>query len=213
MKARLGIVIVVLTATLVLAGVAQAHVTVHPNALPSGGFTVVNLQVPNERDKASTVKVEVQVPRGILFLSTQPVTGWSAKVTYAKLATPVKMFGSQITQQVDRVSFTSKGGKIGPGQFQSFPLSLLVPSAKAGTILSFKALQTYSNGEIVRWIGAPDGEAPAPRVLVTAKNSPVQDYPAGVEAAKSKVAKSVVVGLPLAALAVLGLAYARRRRA
>ena len=57
-------------AGLALAGVAQAHVTVHPNALPSGGFTVVNVQVPNERDKASTVKVDVQIPPGVFFLST-----------------------------------------------------------------------------------------------------------------------------------------------
>jgi uncharacterized protein len=29
------------------------------------------------------------------------------------------------------------------------------------------ALQTYDNGEVVRWIGAPDSEEPAPQVAVT----------------------------------------------
>ena len=32
-----------------------------------------------------------------------------------------------------------------------------------GTSLTFKALQTYDDGEVVRWIGAPDADEPAPR--------------------------------------------------
>ena len=70
MKSTLITLLAIAVAGLALAGVAQAHVTVHPNALPSGGFTVVNVQVPNERDKASTVKVDVQLPPGVFFLST-----------------------------------------------------------------------------------------------------------------------------------------------
>jgi uncharacterized protein len=38
---------------------------------------------------------------------------------------------------------------------------------KAGQTLTFKALQTYSNGDVVRWIGAPDADEPAPRVQLT----------------------------------------------
>jgi uncharacterized protein len=48
---------------------------------------------------------------------------------------------------------TSKRGGIKPGQFQDFPISVQIPG-KAGDKLTFKALQTYSNGEVVRWIGA-----------------------------------------------------------
>ena len=163
MKARLITLVTIAVAGLALAGVAQAHVTVHPNALPSGGFTVVNVQVPNERDKASTVKVDVQIPPGVFFLSTAPIPGWTAKVYFTKLAKPVKVFDDTSTQQVSRVVWTAKGGKIGPGQFQSFPMSMLVPKAKAGTLATFKALQTYSNGEVVRWIGAPAPMSPPHR--------------------------------------------------
>jgi periplasmic copper chaperone A len=48
-----------------------------------------------------------------------------------------------------------------------FPLSVQVPG-KAGDKLTFKALQTYSNGQVVRWIGGPGAEEPAPQVAVTA---------------------------------------------
>ena len=47
-----------------------------------------------------------------------------------------------------------------PGQFRDFPISVQIPG-KAGDTLTFKALQTYSNGEVVRWIGATDADARA----------------------------------------------------
>ena len=31
-----------------------------------------------------------------------------------------------------------------------------------------KAIQTYEGGEVVRWIGAPDSEEPAPQITLTA---------------------------------------------
>ena len=65
-------------AALAFVGAAQAHVTVHPNALPAGGFTVINIQVPNERDNASTVKVDVQFPNGIFIASPTVMPGWKA---------------------------------------------------------------------------------------------------------------------------------------
>ena len=47
-----------------------------------------------------------------------------------------------------------------------FGLSVRIPD-KAGEKLTFKALQTYSGGEVVRWIGAEDSDNPAPIVTVT----------------------------------------------
>jgi uncharacterized protein len=47
-----------------------------------------------------------------------------------------------------------------------FPISVQIPG-KAGDTLTFKALQTYGDGEIVRWIGPPSADEPAPQVKVT----------------------------------------------
>ena len=46
-----------------------------------------------------------------------------------------------------------------------FPLSVQVPD-KAGTTLTFKALQTYDDGKVVRWIGPAGSDEPAPQVKV-----------------------------------------------
>jgi uncharacterized protein YcnI len=158
---------------------AQGHVTVHPNAVPAGGFTVLDVRVPNERDNAKTTKVDVKFPSGFLFVSYAPVPGWDIKITFRKLAKPVTVFGEKITQEADRVVFTTKGKGLAPGQFIEFPLSVAVPE-KATSTLVFKALQTYSNGEVVRWIGDPDAETPAPQVAVVGANDAIADVPAGV---------------------------------
>jgi periplasmic copper chaperone A len=156
-------------ALLALAPVASAHVTLQPEEIPAGGFTRIDVRVPTERDDASTTKVEVQLPPGFLFVSTEPVPGWDAKIVKRKLDKPVEQFGEQISEEVGRVSFTAKGGAagIGPGEFQDFGLSVSVPD-KAGSTLAFKAVQTYSSGEVVRWIGPADSEQPAPQVKLAA---------------------------------------------
>jgi periplasmic copper chaperone A len=163
MTKRYLVFVLVAVAALVIAGLAEAHVTVHPNALPSGGFTVVNIRVPNERATSNTAKVDVQFPPGFYSVDHQAVPGWHVKVIYRKLAKPITVNGQTQGQEVGRVVFT---GKLPPKQFVDLPLSVAVPSRKAGTVLTFKALQTYSNGEIVRWIGPPDADTPAPTVAV-----------------------------------------------
>jgi uncharacterized protein YcnI len=154
-----------LAVALLIAPAAGAHVTVQPEEVVAGDFTRLDVRVPNERDNASTTKIEVQFPPGFLFVSTEPVPGWQSKITMRKLDKPVEQFGEQITEEVGQISFT--GGEIGPGQFQDFGLSVGVPD-KAGSSLAFKAVQTYSNGEVVRWIGPPDSDEPAPQVKLTA---------------------------------------------
>jgi periplasmic copper chaperone A len=154
---------------LALPAAAEAHVTLQPNEAAAGAFTVENVRVPNERDDAATTKVDVALPPGFVSASYQAVPGWTTKVTKSKLDQPIKTDDGTVTEQVSRITWTARSRKdaIQPGQFRDFPLSVQIPG-KAGDTLTFKALQTYSNGEIVRWIGAPDAAEPAPQVKVVA---------------------------------------------
>jgi uncharacterized protein len=150
---------------LALPATAGAHITLQPKEAAAGGFTKLDVRVPNEKDNASTTKVDLQLPPGFVFASYAPAPGWTAKVIKRKLAKPVQTDDGEIANEVRRIVWS--GGKIGPGQFVDFPLSVQIPD-KAGRKLTFKALQTYSDGEVVRWIGPPDSERPAPQVAVTA---------------------------------------------
>jgi periplasmic copper chaperone A len=156
-------------AALAVPAAAQAHVTLQPNQAAAGSFTVLDVRVPTERDNASTAKVDVQFPAGFAAASYQAVPGWKVRVIKKKLATPIQTDDGPITEGVSRMVWTrtNRAGGIKPGQFQDFPISVQIPG-KAGDKLTFKALQTYSNGEVVRWIGAAGSDEPAPQVTVTA---------------------------------------------
>jgi uncharacterized protein YcnI len=210
---------------LALAPAARAHGPMQPPEAPAGGFTRLDVRVPTERDNASTTKVVVQMPPGFLSVSTEPVPGWDAQLTMRQLDEPVEQFGEQVTEEVGRVTFTADGeaSAIQPGQFRDFGLSLAVPEGRPGSMLTFKALQTYSNGEVVRWIGPPDSEEPAPQVELTAAEEEEAAAPAAEEPAAPAAAEEDDDGngLAIAALvvAILGLAaglaalFLRRGRA
>ena len=67
---------------------AQAHVTVQPTSAPAGAETVLTVRVPNERDDASTVKVDVKLPPGFVSASWEAVPGWSVRAVKQKLSKP-----------------------------------------------------------------------------------------------------------------------------
>ncbi|GHF94865.1 MULTISPECIES: YcnI family copper-binding membrane protein [Streptomyces] len=151
-----------------LSGTAFAHVGVQPQGQAAqGGYATVNVKVPNERDNASTVKLEVNFPldHPLASVMPQPVPGWKAEVTKTKLDKPLTLHGKQINEAVSKVTWTADGSKIGPGQFQQFPLSLgQLPENTDQLVL--KAIQTYDNDEVVRWIeeqkGSEEPQYPAP---------------------------------------------------
>ena len=149
---------------------ALAHVSVTPDKAAPGGFTPLAFRVPNERDNASTVEVEIFFPRDnpLEHASVKPVPGWTVSTTTRKLATPIRSDDGDVDTVVSSVVW--KGGTIGVGQYQEFEVAV-GPLPKRPTALVFKALQTYSNGEVVRWIDVPaeDGaepEHPAPTLTV-----------------------------------------------
>jgi periplasmic copper chaperone A len=170
MKNKL-IVVAVLIAALAIPALAAAHVTLQPEEVPAGGFNRFDVRVPNERDDAATEKVEVEMPDGFVFASYEPVPGWTVDVAFEKLDEPIEAFGEEIDEQVNTITWTADdpNAAIQPGQFRDFGLSVGIPdSAQPGDTLTFKAIQTYDNGEVVRWIGAPDADEPAPTVAITA---------------------------------------------
>ncbi|WP_182902819.1 YcnI family protein [Microbispora sp. H10830] len=162
-----------LALTIGLAVPALAHVTVNPGTAVQGSWTKIAFRVPNERDSASTTKVEVEFPTDhpLPFVSVRPVPGWDVKLTRGKLPKPVVSDdGDKITESVLKITWT--GGKIESGQFQEFEASV-GPLPKNVDALEFPTTQTYSNDEVVKWADAPkaDGsepEHPAPTLKLVA---------------------------------------------
>ncbi|MFJ8645207.1 YcnI family protein [Streptomyces sp. NPDC093546] len=166
---------VAVSSVVLLSGTAFAHVSVQPQGeAAKGGYATVSFKVPNERDNASTVKLEVSLPAAypLASVSTQPVPGWKAEVTKTKLATPLEVHGKKITEAATKITWTAAGSKIAPGEFQQFTVSMGRLPENTDQLV-FKALQTYDNKEVVRWIeepkeGAAEPESPAPVLKLSA---------------------------------------------
>ncbi|MFE9562701.1 YcnI family protein [Streptomyces sp. NPDC006487] len=158
---------------LLLSGTAFAHVGVQPvGEAAKGGYATLNFKVPNERDNAATTQLEVNFPvdQPLTSVMPQDIPGWTSSVEKTKLDKPLTVHGKQVNEVVTKVTWS--GGKIESGKFQQFPVSVGKLPENADQMV-FKAIQTYDNGEIVRWIeepkeGAAEPQNPAPVLKLTA---------------------------------------------
>jgi uncharacterized protein YcnI len=163
------------TAVVVLSSPAFAHVSVQPEGTAAkGGYAVIDFKVPNERDNASTTKLEVNFPTDhpLASVMPEPMPGWDIKVTKSKLDKPVEAHGEQITEAVTKVTWTATGDGIEAGFFEKFPVSVGTLPEDTDEMV-FKAIQTYSNKEVVRWIeeqkdGEEEPDTPAPVLALSA---------------------------------------------
>ncbi|MDH2416250.1 YcnI family protein [Nocardioides sp. CER19] len=203
------------TAGLVLlAGPAFAHVTVNPGEAAPGSYTKLTFRVPTESDTASTTRVQVMLPAQLTSARVKPHAGW----TYAL---------SRSGDAVTAITWTAdEDAAIRPGEFDEFDISVgPLPTTDS---LTFKALQTYSDGSVVRWIevpqtGQPEPEHPAPVLSLTAARDDAArtstDVPAGASGASGDSGDSGASKAPLilsivalvVAVAGAGVAVVRRR--
>jgi periplasmic copper chaperone A len=209
---------------LVTALPASAHVHVSsPDATP-GGFGKLVISVPNESDSAVTTQLVVKLPSGTPFasVSTKPMPGWSVEAEPTKLPQPVRVNGATVTEAVTTITWTAqKGGGLGPDQFTEFELSA-GPFPEQVDQLTFPTIQTYSDGEIVRWVqpekaGSPEPERPAPVLELTDASDTVSTVdvtsdaqPAAVES--DAISDRLLSGVAIAIAVVVLLAALRLRR-
>jgi uncharacterized protein YcnI len=209
------------------AGVAAAHVTVDaPGATQGGSDQMINVRVPTESDTATTVGLKLQLPVAtpIASVLVQPTFGWTFTTKTITLSTPIKTDDGDITSAVSEIDWTAASGQgIPVGGFQDFVL--IAGQLPDTATLTFKAIQSYSDGSTVNWIetAAPGSTAdlahPAPTLsLAPAPSGPApagSDAPAAVAVTKSSSNTGPVV-LSIVALVVaagaLGVAVVGRAR-
>jgi uncharacterized protein YcnI len=231
-RARLALVPAVAAAVAALAALpASAHVTISPDTATQGGGDVqLTFRVPNEESNASTTELQVAFPTDhpIASVLVQPMPGWTAKVDTTTLATPIHTDDGDISQVVSEITWS--GGSVAPGQYGAF--SVLLGQLPSNTSqVAFKAVQTYSNGDVVRWIdlaqsGQPAPDHPAPVLTLTkagdsAGTATSSNTAAGEAASTSTAAASTsdstarglgIAGLVVGALGLAAAAFALTRR-
>jgi uncharacterized protein YcnI len=205
---------------LAVAAPAGAHITVEPSQAPKGSDAVLAFTVPNELENANTVRVEITFPTDhpIADASVEPLAGWTATVQRTKAPKPIQTDNGDVTEMVQSVTWS--GGEIKPGEFQEFKVSVGLPSDADS--LEFKAVQTYSNGQIVRWIedsppNGPEPDNPAPVLTLTGEEATGTTKPAAATKIDNEdsTARTIgIIGIVVGAigLVVAGVALASRRR-
>jgi len=163
-----------ITAFLVLAIVASpapanAHVTISPKTLAAGAVDEITFRCPNERPSSATTKLVIQLPPEypLTLVKVRPVPGWHASIATRKLAKPVHTRHGDVVSAVDTIAW--EGGSIARDEYQDFAI-LAGPMPRGAHRLAFKAVQTYANGEVVRWIelrGPGEAEPPHPAPILT----------------------------------------------
>jgi uncharacterized protein YcnI len=215
----------VLAALLALAGPAFAHVTVTaPGATRGGTDQQITFQVPTEKT-VPTVGLTIVLPTDtpIASVLVQPMPGWTHTEKTSTLAKPITTDDGDITSAVTQIIWTAKAGNgIAPGEFGAF--TIIAGQLPDAASITFKALQTYSDHSVVRWIelAAPGStatpESPAPLLdLAASSSAPSAGASVTATAAPAKAASNTgpvvlsVIALVLAA-AALGLAVVTRAR-
>lgn len=186
---RAAIVAAVAVAVALAAAPAGAHVQVRPAEAAPGDPVLWTVLVPNEREVATT-RVELAIPAGVLPFAYEPLPGWTRRVT------------KNPDQSTRSVVWT---GRLEPEEVLATQFLATTPDAEGP--VSWKAVQTYADGQKVRWIGGPDTEEPAAVTEITA-SAPREN--AGGEAAAAEATPADAAspdreggdGLAIAALAV-----------
>jgi uncharacterized protein YcnI len=183
--------------TIAVAAPAFAHVTVDPASAPKGGEITLGFRVPNEEATASTVKIQIFFPSDhpILGVDPQSAPGWTDLIHTSALNPPVFTDDGPLTDYISEVDWY--GGAIKPGHFQEF--YVLAQQLPTTSQVVFKALQTYSDGNVVRWIqpvvaGQPEPDHPTP-ILQLTNGTPTASGSSGSSSDRTAIVAVVLGGI------------------
>lgn len=141
-------------ALLLAASTAVAHVQVKPTEVAPDDSVKFEVLVPGETS-AKTVEVELAVPKDVIPFSFGETPGWKRDLR------------ENTDGSIRSIVWTGEAPSDGFVEF-----SFLASTPAQPTTLQWKSIQTYSDGNIVRWIGSPESEYPASRTVVTTSAEP-----------------------------------------
>ncbi|MBA4544410.1 MULTISPECIES: YcnI family protein [Thermoactinomyces] len=174
--------------------VAEAHVTVWPKQSTAGTWEKYTVRVPVEKN-VNTTKVRVEFPKGVEVHSVMPVPGWEYEFEKGK------------DGKTTALSWKATNGGIKPNEFAEF--SFVAENPKQAGAIAWRAEQSYADGSVVYWTGAPDSDTPASVTSITASARPTNEsaqHPASTVTPKTNAASASVSKLNFLSLGLAGLA-------
>jgi uncharacterized protein YcnI len=140
----------VVAAALAAAGSAFAHAHISPLVAVANEGQLFSLDVPTEKEGATTTKIVLTCPPGFSIDSFVAAPGWKREVQKS---------GSGEEAVVQSVTWT--GGKVPTDEISHFEFIGEPQSSKTYT---FSVEQSYSDGSVVDWSGPESSDTPAPAI-------------------------------------------------
>ncbi|MGX2961536.1 YcnI family copper-binding membrane protein [Peribacillus sp. JNUCC 23] len=162
MKKLLTFTVMMIAAFSLFAGMASAHVTVQPKETSQGQYEVFTVRVPSENEEVPTTKIEVKFPAEVNITRFEPKAGWKYEVQ------------KDASDKITSVTWTAEGEGLTPTDFGQFNMQGKV--ADDATEIVWKAYQTYKDGSVVEWVGAPDADKPASVTVVNPGDGSGHDH-------------------------------------
>jgi uncharacterized protein YcnI len=172
MKKMTASFVVMLAAFSLFTGIASAHVTVLPKETIQGGYEMFTVRVPSENETVPTTQVKVEFPAEVTISRFEPKPGWKYEMEKDSSGT------------ITSVTWTAESQGLTSTEFGLFNMQGKV--ADDATEIAFKAYQTYQDGSVVEWIGAPDSEKPASVTTVNPKTDDTSDDHHGTTESKDE---------------------------
>lgn len=135
----------------VFASAASAHVTVRPGEVKQGAYEVFTVRVPSETEGTETISVKVAIPDGVNVTRVEPKPGWSYGLD------------RDAEDVIKAVTWTAEEAGLAVTEFTEFRMSGRV--ADDAEELVWKAYQSYADGSVAEWVGAPNTDADKPASL------------------------------------------------
>jgi len=215
-----------------LAAPAWAHVTVDPPSAPKGSTVKLSFLAPNEDPSAKMTELAVAFPTPpqtpIPTVTVEAKPGWTVQVTTLKLTTPIVTDDGSISDIVSEIDWKAKtvADGIAAQQFGEFTIDADGLPDNENQVV-FKAIQTYSDGKVVRWIdpvspGGPPADNPTPILQLTnpggsatpTSSAPTSNQTVAAASTKDNSARALaIVAIALGAVAlILATAALMRKR-
>jgi len=140
----------VAVAALAAAASASAHAHISPPVALAKEGQLFSLDVPTEKEGATTTKIVLTCPSGFSIDSFVAAPGWKRQV---------QSTGSGEDAVIQSVTWT--GGSVPTDEISHFAFLAQPQSSKTYT---FSVEQTYSDGTVVDWSGPESSDTPAPTI-------------------------------------------------
>lgn len=170
----------VLAAGLAAAAPAAAHIQVRPAQVAPGDPVLWTVLVPSEQE-AGTRQVELAVPKDVLPFSFEAAPGWTRSLR--------KNADGSVR------SIVWRGATDGEG-LATFRFLASAPEREGA--IAWKAIQTYRDGAVVRWIGSGASNHPA-SVTTVSRSAPRENAGGESGGATAAVAPAAAAPTPVAA--------------